>query len=75
MTEFNLSSDDLKVLNFTLSLQDRLIGLAEAIADEAYGCDLDRLDPSSLDWYLERVTPENLEDLASDLAAAAWQEY
>jgi hypothetical protein len=58
-----------------LALQDlceELTERAEAIALDAYGCDLDRLDPESLNWYLDRVTPENLEDLASDLAAAAW---
>ena len=58
-----------------LALQDlceELTERAEAIALNAYGCDLDRLDPESLNWYLDRVTPENLEDLASDLAAAAW---
>jgi hypothetical protein len=53
----------------------QLFALASNIADEAYGCDLDRLDPSDLDWYAQRVTPENLEDLASDLAATAWQAY
>jgi hypothetical protein len=52
----------------------QLFALATDIALESYGCDLDRLDPSCLAWYAERVTPENLEDLASDLAAAAWFE-
>jgi hypothetical protein len=57
------------------NLTFQLFALASEIADEAYGCDLDRLDPDCLDWYAQRVTPENLEDLASDLAAAAWQAY
>ncbi len=60
-----------------LALQDlgeELIELAEAQAQDLYGCGLDRLDPDHLDFYLDRVTPENLEELASDLAAAAWFE-
>lgn len=40
-----------------------------------HGCDLDRLDPSELEWYTDRVTEANMEDLADDLAAAAWQAY
>jgi hypothetical protein len=52
-----------------------LIIMASQIALEAYGCDLDRLDPEEMEWYLNRVNPQNLEDMASDLAAAAWQAY
>jgi hypothetical protein len=52
-----------------------LIIMASQIALEAYGCDLDRLDPEEMEWYLNRVNPANLEDMASDLAAAAWQAY
>ena len=57
------------------NLQDDLYDLAFAIANEMYGCDLDRLDPSEIEWYNERVTADNLEELANDLAAAAWQSY
>ncbi len=56
-------------------LQQRLLELAEAQALATYGCDLDRLDPDHVDFYLARVTPENLDDLVADMAAAAWQEY
>jgi hypothetical protein len=42
------------------SLQDDLLNLAEAQAQDLYGCGLDRLDP------------DNLEELASDLAHEAW---
>lgn len=56
-------------------LCEDLYDLANAIAAEMYGCDLDRLDPDELEWYNERVNADNLEDLANDLAAAAWQAY
>lgn len=48
---------------------------ASTLAFTNYGCDLDRLDPSELEWYTDRVTEANMEDLAEDLAAAAWQAY
>ena len=56
-------------------LQQQLISQAEEIADYAYGCDLHRLDPDELAWYTERVTAKNLEEMAGDLAAAAWMAY
>jgi hypothetical protein len=59
----------------TRTLQDDLYDLANAIAAEMYGCDLDRLDPEELDWYGSQLTEDNLEELANDLAAAAWQSY
>jgi hypothetical protein len=58
-----------------LSLYDDLLCLAEAQALDLYGCDLDRLDPEILEFYGSKLTEDNLEDLASDLAAAAWQAY
>lgn len=54
------------------SLKDDLLNLAEAQAEELYGCGLDRLDPDHVQFYLDRVTAENLEELASDLAHEAW---
>ena len=59
----------------TRTIQDDLMDLASAIANEMYGCDLDRLDPDEVEWYNERVTADNLEEMANDLAAAAWQAY
>lgn len=56
-------------------LQQQLLSQAEAIALDSYGCDLDRLDPDHVDWYLQRVTAENVDGMASDLAAEAWQAY
>jgi len=58
-----------------LSLYDQLLAMAEGIALADYGCELDRLDPSELEWYGARLTEDNLEELANDLAAAAWQAY
>ena len=57
------------------TIQDDLLDLASAVAAEMYGCDLDRLDPDEIEWYNERVTTDNLEEMANDLAAAAWQAY
>ena len=54
------------------SLQDDLLNLAEAQAQDLYGCDLDRLDPDHVQFYLDRVNADNLEELASDLAHEAW---
>ena len=56
-------------------LQQQLLNLAEEISLDSYGCDLDRLDPEQVDWYLQRVNADNLEGMASDLAADAWQAY
>lgn len=58
-----------------LSLYDDLLCLAEAIAVEMYGCDLDRLDPEELEFYGSLLTEDNLEEVANDLAVAAWQAY
>ena len=57
------------------SLYELLLAAAEEIALDSYGCDLDRLDPSELEWYEARVTEENFDAMASDLAADAWQAY
>jgi len=57
------------------TIQDDLYDLANAIAAEMYGCDLDRLDPSEIEWYNERVSADNLEEMANDLASAAWFSY
>lgn len=57
------------------SLQDDLLDLASAIAAEMYGCDLDRLDPDDLEFYFNQVTADNLEEMANDLASAAWFSY
>ena len=58
-----------------LCLYDQLLAMAEGIAMADYGCDLDRLDPEHLEWYGSRLTEDNLEELANDLAHEAWQAY
>lgn len=62
--------------DLTTALLRRLfIEEASTRAFTDYGCDLDRLDPSELEWYASRVTEDNLDSMADDLAAAAWQAY
>ena len=66
----------MKETNLTQALLRRLfLEEASTLAFVNYGCDLDRLDPSELEWYADRVTEANMEELAEDLAAAAWQAY
>ena len=55
-----------------LELYDELLVLAERQAVDLYGCDLDLLDPEILEFYGSRLTEDNLEELASDLAHEAW---
>jgi hypothetical protein len=52
--------------------KNELLRRAEALALESYGCGLDRLDPSEVEYYTDRVTADNLDDLADDLAHCAW---
>jgi hypothetical protein len=53
-------------------LAAELLRQAEALAIESYGCDLDRLDPSEVEYYTDRVTAGNFDDYVSDLAHCAW---
>ncbi|MBM4056825.1 MAG: hypothetical protein FJ275_01140 [Planctomycetes bacterium] len=52
--------------------KNELLRRAEALALEAYGCGLDRLDPSEVEYYTDRVTAANLDRFADDLAHCAW---
>ena len=74
-TEANDPMNSLDALEIRRQQFEELLDLAAAQAADLYGCDLDRLDPEHVDAYLEMVTADNLEDLASDLAAEAWQAY
>ena len=64
--------NSLDALELRRQLQEDLIDLAAAQAQDLYGCDLDRLDPEILEFYGSKLTEDNLEELASDLAHAAW---
>ena len=62
----------MKNKTFTLSLRDRCLALAEAMAWELNG-DIDAIDPDDLETCLAGLTEANLEDTASELAdLAAW---
>ena len=58
-------------------LISRLLSRAEALAQEAYGVGLERLDDSEITWYTAQVCgrPWMMWELVDDLAAAAWQAY
>jgi hypothetical protein len=56
-------------------LQQQLLNLSRVIAQDSYGCDLSHVSTKRLRWYLERVTPEILDAMASDLASDAWQAF
>lgn len=53
-------------------LIDELLRRAEALALEAYGCDLGRLDPSEVEYYTDRATADNLDEMVVKLADCAW---
>lgn len=60
----------MKEKTFTLSLRDRCLALAEAQAWEING-DIERVDPDELESILARLTPDNLQETAEELAQAA----
>ena len=68
---FTLSSDDLKVLNFTLSLQDRCMALAEALAAEING-DLSYVPEEDAERIMANLTPDNIQETAEELAQLAY---
>jgi len=66
-----MNSDDLKTLNFTLSLQDRCIALAEALAAEING-DLSYVPEEDAERILARLTADNVQETAEELAQLAY---
>lgn len=68
---FTLSSEDLKTLNFTMSLQDRCYALAEQIAAEING-DLSYVPEEDAEQILADLTVDNLEAKANQLAELAY---
>ena len=57
------------------SLTDRLVAAALRIADANGWPDLDHMDHDDLNYFFDRVTDDNLDDLAYDLADAAYMTY
>lgn len=67
-----MNSDELKVLNFSMTLQERCLSLASAMAAEING-DLFYVPQEDIDSLLSRLTLDNLEETAGELAdLAAW---
>ena len=66
-----MNSDDLKTLNFTLSLQDRCIALVEALAAEING-DLSYVPGEDAERILARLTADNVQETAEELAQLAY---
>jgi hypothetical protein len=67
-----MNSEQLKELNFTMTLQERCLGLASAMAAEING-DLFYVPQEDIDSLLSRLTLDNLEETAGELAdLAAW---
>ena len=65
-----MNSEQLKVLNFSMTLQDRCLGLASAMAAEVNG-DLDCVPQEDIDSLLAGLTLDNLEETAEELAHLA----
>jgi hypothetical protein len=65
-----MNSEQLKVLNFSMTLQDRCLGLASAMAADVNG-DLDCVPQEDIDALLAGLTLDNLEETAEELAHLA----
>jgi hypothetical protein len=65
-----MNSEQLKELNFSMTLQDRCLGLASAMAAEVNG-DLDCVPQEDIDALLVGLTLDNLEETAEELAHLA----
>ena len=66
-----MNSTELKTLNFTLSLQDRCIALAEILAGEING-DLSYVPEEDAERIMARLTPDNIQETAEELAQLAY---
>ena len=67
----SMNSTELKALNFSLSLQDRCLALAEILAGEING-DLSYVPEEDAERILAGLTPDNLEETAAELAHLAY---
>ena len=67
-----MNSTELKALNFSMTLQDRCIALADALADEING-NLSYVPDEEIESCLAGLTESNLNETAEELAQlAAW---
>ena len=67
-----MNSNELKALNFSMTLQDRCITLAVALADEING-NIYYVPDEEIESCLAGLTPDNLNETAWKLAQlAAW---
>ncbi len=67
----SMNSTELKALNFSMTLQDRCIALAEILAGEING-DLSYVPEEDAERILARLTPDNLQETAEELAQLAY---
>ena len=68
----SMNSTELKALNFTMTLQDRCIAIAEALAAEING-DLSYVPDEDIIACLAGLTPDNVQETAEELAQLAYQ--
>jgi len=66
-----MNSTELKALNFTMTLQDRCIAIAEALAAEING-DLSYVPDEDIIACLAGLTPDNVQETAEELAQLAY---
>ena len=67
-----MNSNELKALNFSMTLQDRCLTLADALADEING-ELGLVPDEDVERILAGLTESNLNETAEELAQlAAW---
>lgn len=68
----SMNSNELKALNFSMTLQDRCLTLADALADEING-ELGLVPDEDVERILAGLTESNLNETAEELAQlAAW---
>ena len=66
-----MNSTDLKTLNFSMTLQDRCIRIAEALAAEI-NCDLSYVPEEDAERIMATLTPDNVQETAEELAQLAY---
>jgi len=66
-----MNSTELKALNFSMTLQDRCIAIASALAAEING-DLSYVPEEDAERILAGLTPDNVQETAEELAHLAY---